>query len=106
MRCARLLSTFVLLAGAAHGADEWRPLWNGQDFSGWSTFLTKPDPAWEVPGLKRAASGKYLEVIGKNRDPLKVFVVQGVVQRDRKPRHYGVQNRPGLRTARLREGNH
>ena len=102
MRCARLLSTFVLLAGAAHGADEWRPLWNGQDFSGWSTFLTKPDPAWEVPGLKRAASGKYLEVIGKNRDPLKVFNVKTV---DGRPAIYLTGQGFGVMTTDASFGN-
>ncbi len=40
--------------------------------------MTNPDPAWDVPGLKRDASGKYLEPIGKNRDPLHVFTVEPV----------------------------
>jgi hypothetical protein len=56
----------------------WRPLFNGRDLAGWETFLTKPDPAWDVPGLKRDANGKYLEVIGRNRDPLKAFAVETV----------------------------
>lgn len=56
----------------------WRPLFNGRNLAGWTTFMTRPDPTWDVPGLKRDASGKYLELIGKNRDPLKVFVVENV----------------------------
>jgi len=68
----------VLAAPCGFGADGWRPLFNGRDLSGWSTFMTKPDPSWDVPGLKRGADGKYLEPIGKNRDPLHVFVVATV----------------------------
>jgi Domain of Unknown Function (DUF1080) len=56
----------------------WRPLFNGRDLSGWETFLTKPDAVWDVSGLKRDTSGKYLEIIGKNNDPLKVFTVKAV----------------------------
>ena len=41
-------------------------------------FITKPDRTWNVPGLKRDEQGNYLEPIGKNRDPLKVFVVENV----------------------------
>jgi hypothetical protein len=68
---------FLLLLGPAWAA-EWRPLFNGRDLTGWQTFMTKPDPAWDVPGLRRDAAGKYLEPIGRDRDPLKVFVVETV----------------------------
>jgi len=79
MRYPEVIFGFLLLACAALRADDgWRPLWNGKDFSGWSTFLTRPDPSWDVPGMKRDANGKYLELIGKNRDPLKVFNVRTV----------------------------
>lgn len=60
----------------ACAAENFRPLFNGRDFTGWQTFLTNPDPAWEVAGLKRDAAGKYLEPIGKDRDPLHVFNVE------------------------------
>jgi hypothetical protein len=60
------------------GAEDWRPLFNGRDLAGWSTFMARPDPAWDVPGLQRGADGKYLEPIGPNRDPLHVFVVESV----------------------------
>jgi Domain of Unknown Function (DUF1080) len=56
----------------------WRPLWNGKDLTGWDMFLTNPDASWEVPGLKRDATGKYLEPIGLNRDPLHDFTVEQV----------------------------
>jgi hypothetical protein len=67
-----LAALFSALTGAAQ---EWRPLFNGKNLDGWTTFMTKPDPSWDVPGLKRDESGKYLEPIGKNRDPLHVFTV-------------------------------
>lgn len=63
-------------SGLSAAEPAWRSLFNGKDLAGWETFMTKPDPAWDVPGLKRDASGKYLEVIGKNNDPLKVFNVR------------------------------
>jgi len=65
-----------LAPGAA--AEAWQPLFNGRDLSGWEMFLTNPDPSWDVPGLKRDAAGKYLEPIGRNRDPLHVFSVETV----------------------------
>lgn len=65
-----------LLAGAALRADEgWRPLWNGKDFSGWSTWLWVPEPTSKVPGMTRGPDGKYPQAIGANRDPLQVFTV-------------------------------
>lgn len=54
-------------------AESWTPLFNGTNFSGWETYLARPDKSWNVPDLKRDPNGNYLEVIGKNRDPLKVF---------------------------------
>jgi len=68
---------FALLAAGGLSAAEpaLRPLFNGKDLTGWDTFLTRPDPSWDVPGMKREANGRYSELIGKNRDPLKVFNV-------------------------------
>ena len=70
-----LAFALMFLGAALIRGEEWRPLFNGRDLAGWSTFLTRPDPSWDVPGLKRDAGGKYLEVIGTNKDPLKVFNV-------------------------------
>jgi len=53
----------------------WTPLWNSQDLSGWTTWMQRPEPSSEVPGLARDANGRYTEVIGSGRDPLKVFSV-------------------------------
>ena len=59
-------------------AQTWQPLFNGTNLSGWKSYLAKPNAAWEVPGLKRDEKGNYLEPIGEDRDPLKVFTVETV----------------------------
>jgi len=70
---------FFLAFGDARAAENWKPLFNGRDLSGWEMFMTNPDSSWNVPGLKRdAVTGKYLEPIGKNADPLHVFTVETV----------------------------
>jgi hypothetical protein len=74
----RMLLAFGTAATISAAETAWRPLLNGKDLTGWETYMAKPDPTWEVPGLKRGADGKYLEPIGRNRDPLKVFTVETV----------------------------
>jgi hypothetical protein len=79
--CVALIYVASLSGAAAvrlRAADSWRPLFNGRDLTGWEMFMTNPDSAWDVPGLKRDANGRYLEPIGKNYDPLKVFNVDTV----------------------------
>lgn len=64
------------LARRAHASqDGWTPLWNGRDFDGWTTWLARPEPGSDVPGLPKGPNGRYTEPIGSNRDPLKVFTV-------------------------------
>jgi hypothetical protein len=69
-------SLMILATSAAGAAENWKPLFNGRNLDGWDMFMTNPDPSWDVPGLKRDANGRYLEPIGKNNDPLKVFNVE------------------------------
>jgi hypothetical protein len=61
----------------------WTPLWNGRDLEGWTTWMQRPEPTSDVPGLTRGADGRYTEPIGSNRDPLRVFTV--VPEVDGKP---------------------
>jgi len=70
----------VLLLGLVLDAraQNWQPLFNGKDFFGWKSYLAKPNVDWDVPGLKRDEKGNYLEAIGADRDPLKVFSVETV----------------------------
>jgi len=79
MRFPKFILAGLLLANVALAADSsWQPLFNGKDLAGWDTYMNKPDRAWDVPGLKRATNGVYLEATGKNYDPLKVFTVENV----------------------------
>ncbi|MFY9924407.1 MAG: DUF1080 domain-containing protein [Opitutaceae bacterium] len=79
MPAPRILIACLLASAAQLGADEpWRPLFNGRDLTGWSTFMAAPPPETNVPGLKRDEKGNYLEPIGFNRDPLGVFKVETV----------------------------
>jgi hypothetical protein len=55
--------------------DGWTSLWNSKDLSGWTTWMQRPEPTSEVPGLARDANGRYTEPVGSGRDPLKVFTV-------------------------------
>src|SRR4051812_12999620 len=80
-RCPRTLLALCALTGAfplARAAENGRALFNGRDLTGWDMFMATPDPTWDVPGLKREASGKCLGPMGANRDPLKVFNVEKV----------------------------
>ena len=60
---------------ATHAQAGWTSLWNGKDLSGWTTWLARPEPTSNVPGLNKDATGRYTEPIGSNRDPLNVFTV-------------------------------
>jgi hypothetical protein len=65
----------VLIVPMVASAADWRPLFNGRDFSGWETYLGKPHPASRVPGLARDDKGAYTGAIGLDRDPLGNFTV-------------------------------
>ncbi len=68
----------ILAAGVLRADEGWRPLFDGRDLEGWSTFMAAPPPETDVPGLKRDDKGNYLEPIGLNRDPLHVFRIETV----------------------------
>jgi hypothetical protein len=85
-RRAAILSVLSLPFGVGHVAlaarQVWTPLFNGTDLSGWDTWLGKPHPSVNVPGLTRDGNGAYLRPVGLNLDPLRVF---SVVQADGAP---------------------
>lgn len=68
-----LLATLALVAPVS--AEDWRPLFNGKDLTGWDTWLGKPHKSADVPGLKKNDKGEYTAVIGANKDPLGVYSV-------------------------------
>ncbi len=79
MRHLHAIAVLSLVPFAALYAEgEWKSLWNGRDLSGWSTWMQRPEPGSEVPGMTRGADGKYVEAIGSNCDPLQVFTVTEV----------------------------
>lgn len=53
----------------------WTPLFNGRDFSGWETFLGKPHRSVDIPGARRNDAGDYLDPLGVDVDPRRVFSV-------------------------------
>jgi len=73
-----LLAGFLCSQTAFAVDDSWRQLFNGTNLNGWETYMNRPHPSWDVPGMPRGTNGVYTEVIGKNRDPLKVFTVETV----------------------------
>ena len=68
---------FLLVSCALSGQDKeaFTSLFNGEDLSGWETYIGVPEPSVEVSGLATDADGKYTEPIGLNKDPLNVFTV-------------------------------
>src|SRR6478672_8017483 len=79
MKRSRILLVALAAAGISFAGalpqNDWKPLWNGKDLDGWTTWMQKPSPTSEVPGLPKDAQGRYTEPIGSGRDPLKVFTV-------------------------------
>ena len=60
----------------------WTELFNEENLDGWYTYQMRPEPTSEVAGLARDEQGNYLEPIGLNKDPLKVF---STVMEDKAP---------------------
>lgn len=75
LRSVLLLAAGLGLAVASSAADDWRPLFNGRDLSGWETWLGKPHQSLDFPDLPRGADGRYTQPLGLNRDPLPVFTL-------------------------------
>jgi hypothetical protein len=71
----RAVIAFVMMAGLVPADDAWRPLMNGRDLTGWETWLSKPHKSSTVEGLNRNDKGEYVESLGLNRDPNKVFSI-------------------------------
>src|ERR1043166_4252901 len=79
MRTPSLLMVLFCVASAGLTAEEnWKPLWNGRDLSGWTTWIAKPQPSVQLAGEPRDAQGNYTQPLGANRDPLGIFSVAKV----------------------------
>lgn len=73
-----VVAAFLSIVSTGRSAETWRPLWNGRDLSGWSTWLAKPHASTVLPGEPRDAKGTFTQPIGGGRDPLGVFTVVDV----------------------------
>ena len=83
-RRSALLAMLMLPAGVRAGrgvvgqgqaGERLTPLFNGRDLTGWETFLGLPHKLVEVPGQPRNPEGEYINAIGVDRDPTRVFSV-------------------------------
>jgi len=105
LRCLSVACLLILQSTAYAADDGWTALWNGKDFTGWSTWLNKPHRDTEVAGLKRDEDGRYLECIGHGKDPLQVFTIHPDV--DGKPAiHISGQCFGELRTDKALQNYH
>jgi len=66
---------FIASSCQQNSNPEFRTLFNGQDLEGWETYIGIPDTTVEVQGLAKDSAGNYVEAIGFNKDPLKIFQV-------------------------------
>ena len=73
------LALALLLAGGLSAAESgWRPLFNGKDLTGWTSWLGKPHASLDVPGEPKDEKGNYTQPLGAGRDPFQVFTVATV----------------------------
>jgi hypothetical protein len=73
-----VVAVLLSVVSSGRSAESWRPLWNGRDLSGWSTWLARPHASTVLPGEARDAKGNFTRVLGGGRDPLAVFTVVDV----------------------------
>ena len=82
MRAVVIAAAVGITIAAAPPQNAWTSLWNGRNLDGWTTWIATPDRTVTVADVKRDETGKYLEPIGPERDPLGIF---SVVQIDGRP---------------------
>jgi hypothetical protein len=70
-----LLLILFSCSGNRSGHDEFKPLFNGKDLTGWETYIGIPKPDMDIPGLPKDSAGEYTGPIGLNKDPLSVFTI-------------------------------
>jgi hypothetical protein len=82
MRTVVIAAAVAIAVAPAPSQGAWTSLWNGRNLDGWTTWIATPDKSVTVADVKRDETGKYLEPIGPERDPLGIF---SVVQIDGRP---------------------
>jgi len=82
MRTVLIVAAVVVAIAQPSPQGGWTSLWNGRNLDGWTTWIATPDKTVTVADVKRDETGRYLEPIGPERDPLGIF---SVVQIDGRP---------------------
>jgi len=82
MRTVLIVAAVVVAIAPPSPQGGWTSLWNGRNLDGWTTWIATPDKTVTVADVKRDETGRYLEPIGPERDPLGIF---SVVQIDGRP---------------------
>ncbi|MDR1673051.1 MAG: DUF1080 domain-containing protein [Bacteroidales bacterium] len=72
------LAFAYVLASCGTKEEPFEPLFNGENLSGWETYIGIPDSSVTVPGTERDENGKYAQPVGLNNDLLGVFSVAEV----------------------------
>ncbi len=70
----RLALALCLINGLGAAEPSWRPLFNGKDLTGWTSWLGKPHASVNLPGEPKDEHGAYTQPLGA-RDPFAVFSV-------------------------------
>jgi hypothetical protein len=73
--CAAGLIGFAPAEGVGQEPPAWRSLFNGKDLAGWDTWLGRPHKSVAGLELKQNDQGDYVESVGLNRDPKRVYSV-------------------------------
>jgi hypothetical protein len=71
----RIWLLMICSSCAAHASDAWKPLWNGRDFAGWTSWLKATEAA---PGTARGSYGKLPTLMATDGDPRGVFSVVSI----------------------------
>ncbi len=70
-----VLLTIIVSGCSTSKEDQFTPLFNGKDLSGWETYIGIPEPSVKVDGIDKDSLGNYTAPIGLNHDPLGIFTI-------------------------------
>ena len=54
---------------------QWRNLFDGKTFNGWTKYLGVPHQSNQGLDLPKDENGKYVKAFGINNDPLNVYTI-------------------------------
>jgi hypothetical protein len=65
--------SLILIQGSANA--QWRNLFDGKTFNGWTKYLGVPHQSNQGLDLPKDENGKYAKAFGINHDPLNVYSI-------------------------------